>query len=139
MYQRIFTVGCFDFFHYGHQNLFSKMKELGNKIIAGIHDDKSLEKLKNLKSNEHQPLEIRLTNVRKWANQVFVIPSTDPTLYLQCMGIDQETPETACFVRANDMPNFPGKEYVEIHMSIILVPYTQGISSTQIRKELSKK
>ncbi len=34
------------------------------------------------------------------------------------------------------MPHFPGRGAVEPLMPIQLLPYTQGVSSTQLRKEL---
>ena len=45
----------------------------------------------------------------------------------------------ACFIRANDNINFPGKECVEKRISIEYLPYTKGDSSTQIRKDLQNK
>jgi hypothetical protein len=43
--------------------------------------------------------------------------------------------ETGMFVRGDDMPNFPSRQVVENLMPIKLLPYTEGVSSTQIRKE----
>ena len=34
------------------------------------------------------------------------------------------------------MPHFPGRSVVEPMMPIHLLPYTQGVSSTQLRAEL---
>jgi len=134
-YERIYTVGCFDYFHCGHINLLNKMRKYGNCIIVGIHDDKSIEQLKNLKPNEHQPLKIRMENIKQYADVVFVVPNKDPTFFLECVVQDIDNRDNACFIRANDMLNFPGKTFIENKISIKFVPYTKGISSTQIRND----
>lgn len=139
MYDRIYTVGCFDYLHYGHKSLFSKMREMGKQIVVGIHDDASIEKLKNITKNDHQSLQIRMKNVRKFVDQVFVIPSTDPTIYLECMLLDSDNKNNACFIRADDMPDFPGRRFIESKISVQFLPYTPGVSSTLIRKKNAKE
>ncbi|KAL6063946.1 Cytidyltransferase [Balamuthia mandrillaris] len=79
----IYSVGCFDLFHYGHKILFSRMRRFGGegcKLVIGVHDDLSIYKLKAKWPID--PLEKRLANVAKYADRAFVIPSTDPTPYL---------------------------------------------------------
>ena len=138
-YKHIYTIGCFDFFHSGHEVLFKTMQTMGKRIIVGIHDDTSIEKLKDLQKGQHQPLEVRMKNVRRFADQVYVVASTNPTFYLECMILDSDDKESACYVRSDDMPNFPGREFVEKKIDIQLVPYTMGVSSTEIRKNLNKR
>lgn len=36
----VFTVGCFDLFHYGHVHLFERMASIGKKLIVGVHDSR---------------------------------------------------------------------------------------------------
>lgn len=132
-YERIYTIGCFDYFHYGHQKLLEDMKKRGKIIIVGIHDDDSLEKLKNLSIDEHQPIKTRLSNVKKYADIVYVIPDKNPTFYLDCILRNDDNKKTSCYIRGDDMPNFPGRELVENRISLEFLPYTVGISSTQIR------
>jgi hypothetical protein len=42
-------------------------------------------------------------------------------------------------MRADDMPNFPGRELVEKRISLEFVDYTKGISSTQKRNNNQRK
>ena len=139
MYDRVYTIGCFDFFHYGHKRLLERLKQKGDKLIVGVHDDSSIEKLKNLKPDEHDPIETRMNNVKQIADIVYVIPDTDPTFYLKCIVRDDDNMENSCFMRGDDMPNFPGKDFVENKISIEYLSYTQGISSTKIRENNKKK
>jgi len=138
MFERVYTIGCFDHFHQGHINLLTSMKKLGRRIIVGIHDDMSLESLKNLTPDEHEPIQTRMAKIRPYVDNVYVVPDCDPTFFLQCMVLPEDNLETmtSCYARADDMPNFPGRKFIETRMEIYLIPYTHGISSTEIRKNL---
>jgi cytidyltransferase-like protein len=136
VYDRIYTIGCFDWFHDGHRNLLNKMKNMGKVVIAGVHDDESIEQLKNLHKDEHQDVTTRMTNVKTLADIVYIIPTRDPSFYLESMIRLDDNKHNACFVRADDNLNFPGKHIVNDKIDLIFLPYTKGISSTQIRKNM---
>ena len=42
----IYVDMCADMFHYGHVRFLEKAKTLGNKLIVGIHSDKTIESYK---------------------------------------------------------------------------------------------
>ena len=129
---KVYTIGCFDLFHFGHVNLIQRMRKLGKKIIVGVHDSRSIYKLKNRVPVDST--EKRMLNVKTVADEVFCIADTDPSNYMSCI-VNLRKNETALFVRGDDMPNFPSRKVVENLMPIKLIPYTDGVSSTQIRKE----
>lgn len=37
---KVYTIGCFDLFHHGHVQLIKRMRELGKKVIVGVHDSR---------------------------------------------------------------------------------------------------
>ena len=39
---KVYTVGCFDLFHHGHIKLIERMREIGKKVIVGVHDSRRL-------------------------------------------------------------------------------------------------
>jgi len=132
----IYSIGCFDLFHWGHRSLIDKMRQQGDKIVIGIHDDESIYKLK--KKYPVDPLEKRMENLKKHVDQVYVIPSTDPTPYISA-AIDRTKISDSCYLRGDDMPNFPARTLIEeLGINVIFVPYTQGVSSTQLRNEMIK-
>jgi len=143
--RKVYTIGCFDLFHRGHQNVLMSLREFGAFLIVGIHDDESYFKLKNKYTIDN--LEARITNVKPFADQIYVIPSTDPLLYIKNMVSDQDIANgSCCYARGDDMLNFPSREWVESVMPVHFVPRTEGCSSTLIRtiyhsesQELRKK
>lgn len=135
-YDRVFSVGCFDHFHYGHKKILTDMRKYGKELIIGIHDDTSIELLKNLTPNAHKPLSERLLELKPYCDRVFIINSTDPTDALRAIISDNDNKDNAIFIRGDDNQNFPGIELVKEKISIKYLPYTSSISATKIRKDL---
>lgn len=129
---KVYTVGCFDLFHHGHIKLIERMRKLGKTVIVGVHDSRSIYKLKNRVPVDSTAL--RMLNVKKYADVVFCISGTDPSAFMTCIVNLKET-QTSLYVRGDDMLDFPSKQTVENLMPIKYLPYTSGVSSTQIRKE----
>jgi len=130
--RKVYTIGCFDLFHRGHQNVLHSLREFGYFIVAGIHDDESYFKLKNKYTIDN--LETRMKNVKPFVDQLFVIPSTDPLLYIKSVVSEQDIATgSCCYARGDDMLNFPGREWVESVMPVYFVPRTEACSSTLIR------
>lgn len=143
--RKVYTIGCFDLFHRGHQNVLLSLREFGAYLIVGIHDDESYFKLKNKYTIDN--LETRINNVKPFADQIYVIPSTDPLLYIKSMVSKEDISNgSCCYARGDDMLKFPSREWVESVMPVHFVPRTEGCSSTLIRtiyhadsKELRQK
>jgi hypothetical protein len=75
-----------------------------------------------------------MLNVKTLADEVFCIAGCDPSNYIACI-VNLDKNETALYVRGDDMIDFPSREVVENLMPIKFLPYTRGVSSTQIRNE----
>ena len=58
----------------------------------------------------------------------------DPSDFMTCI-VDLGANETAMYVRGNDMLDFPSKKLVEHMMPIKYLPYTEGVSSSQLRDQ----
>lgn len=129
---KVYTIGCFDLFHFGHVELINRMRELGKKVIIGVHDSRSIYKLK--KRVPVDSTEKRMMNVKTVADEVFCIAGCDPSNFMSCI-VNLGKNETALYVRGDDMPDFPSREVVESLMPIKLLPYTEGVSTTKLRKE----
>ena len=108
------------------------LREFGCYIVAGVHDDESYFQLKKKYTIDN--LETRMENAKPYVDQLFVIPSTDPLVYIKSM-VSQQDIETGacCYARGDDMLNFPGREWIESVMPVHFVPRTEACSSTLIR------
>lgn len=130
---KVYTVGCFDLFHDGHRILLQRMRQFGREVIVGVHDSRSIHKLKSRVPVDGT--ETRMLNVKRYADQVFCVAGTDPSNFIKSIVHLREN-ETAVYVRGDDMADFPSRKVVEELMTVKFLPYTNGVSSTQLRKEL---
>ncbi len=81
MFDYIFTIGCFDKLHKGHIKLLQTMQKQTTKIIVGLHDNNSIEKLKNI--SDIDSYENRKKNLLEYVYDVFIIADIDPTKAIQ--------------------------------------------------------
>lgn len=130
---KVFTIGCFDLFHEGHRLLLQRMRQFGREVIVGVHDSRSIFKLKSRVPIDGT--EKRMINVKTYADQVYCVAATDPAAFVTCIVHLKEN-ETAIYVRGDDMADFPSRHVVEELMPVKFLPYTNGISTTKLRKEL---
>jgi cytidyltransferase-like protein len=137
--EKVYTVGCFDQFHYGHIKLLDSMKCFGKYVIVCIHDDDSLQKLKNLEPNQHKNINDRIADIQPYCDEIHVVNSIDPTETLRQIVHKNDNFDNAVFIRGDDNKNFPGKSFIESRISIQYHPYTQSISSTMIRKQFRNR
>ena len=66
---------------------------------------------------------------------MFCVAGTDPTPFI-ISAIDLQKGETALYIRGNDMENFPSRDVVSAIMPVKLLPYSSGISSSQLRRTI---
>ena len=109
-------------------NLLQALREFGDYLVVGIHDDASYFELK--KKRPIQFLSERMAQIKPLVDQIYVIPATDPTAFIRNMVSEQDD---CCYVRGEDMRNFPGRDFVESVMPVYFLPRSQGVSSTLVR------
>lgn len=133
-YDVVVTVGCFDWLHWGHEGLLHRLASRP-VLIVGVHSSESVKRLKG--TDEVQTTEERVNNLRTFTDDVFVVQDDDPTdelrRFLTARFGTGRIPR-ACYVRADDKPDFPGEAYVRTVMDVKLVPYFEPISSTAVRQ-----
>lgn len=135
------TVGVFDVFHEGHENLLTKMLERGEHLFVILHDD-----LSTMRNKRHVPVQSyvhRADMLQKWAVannvSITIVETTlaDPSKEIQFV-IDEckSGVMDLVYLRGDDWLEFPGREVLEQNgIEIEFVPYTEGVSTTEIRKE----
>ena len=81
MFEYIFTIGYFNKLHQDHIKLLEHMKKQTEKIIIGLFDDKSIEKIKNI--SDFDSYDNRKKNLEKYAYHIFMINDINPTKSIQ--------------------------------------------------------
>lgn len=135
----VFLAAVCDLTHEGHFNLFKKMRETGKKTIVILHDDASVFRIKN--KIPIQNLEQRIANVKltELIDEVLCTYSEEPNREFEYI-VKRYGLENIEYFRGDDLTQgFPGQWYLEQEgVKITFLPYTKGVSSTQIRDEICR-
>lgn len=128
--KKVITYGTYDLLHYGHMNLLKRVKALGDYLIVGITSDqydKSRGKL-----NVNQSLMERIEAVKKTglADQIIVEEYDGQKLD------DIKKYKVDIFAIGSD---WIGKfDYLNEYCTVIYLPRTEGISSSELRNQTHK-
>ena len=125
--RRVITYGTYDLLHYGHIELLRRAKQHGDYLIVALSTDE-FNKLKNKKSYyNYEQRKMMLESIRY---------------------VDLVIPENNWEQKTDDVKNFKvdtflmghdweGEfDFLKDHCEVIYLKRTEGISTTQIKKEL---
>lgn len=125
--KKVITYGTFDLFHQGHYNLLKRAKNLGDYLIVGVTTDNfDLERGKmNTCNNVMERIEaVRATGL---ADQIVIEEYRGQKIDdIQKYGVD-------IFAIGSDWEGY--FDYLNEFCKVVYLPRTEGISSTQLRKE----
>lgn len=124
-YNRMYTSGCFDIFHYGHLNILLKSKELCNYLIVGVSTDELIEKEKGKRP---------------------IIPFNERVKVVQAIGVvDEVIPQEdknkqkivdKYHIDAISVGDDWRGRYPEVTCAMEYFPYTKNVSSTILKDTL---
>ena len=124
---KVITYGTYDLFHYGHQRLLERAKELGDYLIVGVTAD-DFDK-KRGKINVHQSLMERIESVRATglADEIIVEEYEGQKIDdIKRFDVDIFT------VGSDWVGHF---DYLKEYCDVIYLPRTEGVSSSDIRSK----
>lgn len=133
-YKTGYTVGTFDLFHIGHLNLLKQAKEYCDYLIVGVHSDEWVFECKN--RNTIIPYEDRaqIVSAIRYVDEVVKNESRSKIEAWNRYHFD------VAFIgddwKGTEVWNKIEEELKERGCDTIYVPYTKGISTTDIRKKL---
>lgn len=133
-YKTGYTVGTFDLFHIGHLNLLKQAKEYCDYLIVGVHSDEWVFECKN--RNTIIPYEDRaqIVSAIRYVDEVVKNESRSKIEAWNQYHFD------VAFIgddwKGTEVWNKIEEELKERGCDTIYVPYTKGISTTDIRKKL---
>ena len=134
-----FTTGVFDLFHIGHLNLLERCKAMCSYLIVAICDD---DYVRNVKHKEPvYPLEerVRIIGALKCVDEVVVINTADVE---DKMAALQKYRFDVLFSgddwKGTERYNRTEQQFAKVGAAIEYLPYTKGVSTTEIKEKLNK-
>jgi len=127
--KKVITYGTFDLLHVGHINLIRRAKEMGDYLIVGLSTDEFNEMKNKQASQSYENRKIILESIkyideviaeRTWEQKIDDIKKYDIDLFV--IGDDWE-----------------GKfDYLREYCDVVYLPRTVGVSTTQLKSDISK-
>ncbi|UEX89838.1 glycerol-3-phosphate cytidylyltransferase [Staphylococcus ratti] len=128
--KRVITYGTYDLLHYGHIELLRRAREMGDYLVVALSSDE-FNRIKNKKS--YYNFEQRKMMLESIRYVDLVIPENDWSQ----KETDVEKYEIDTFVMGHD---WEGEfDFLKDKCEVIYLKRTEGISTTQIKKELYGK
>lgn len=132
-----YTCGVFDLLHVGHLNLLERCKEYCDVLIVGVCDDKYVREIKGKEPIYKEEQRVRLLNALKVvdvAELVTIEETDDKMLALNKFHFDvlfsgDDWKGSERYLKTE-------KQFEEYGASIEYLPYTQGISTTDIKTKI---
>ncbi|MBQ6667614.1 MAG: SDR family NAD(P)-dependent oxidoreductase [Bacteroidales bacterium] len=126
--------GTFDLFHIGHLNLIRRAKQCCDWLVVGVHADAS-----HKGKETFIPLQERMEIVRsiKYVDQVILSESEDSDVYFKGR-VKYDFLFVGSDYKGTERFNRYERLFENTGVKIIYFPYTEGTSSTQLRKVISK-
>ena len=133
--KKVITFGVYDLLHIGHVLLFKKAKELGDYLIVAVQDDDVIRKYKPEAEMVYSINErLMMVGAIKYVDEVVVYRNVDKDIQKIDFDVFAKGPDQnhEGFQRAIDWCRDNERE-------IVVIPRTEGISSTMLRniKKLS--
>ena len=127
-----YTTGVFDMLHIGHLNVIKRAKEQCDYLVVGVSTDELVRAEKN--KTPVIPFEERLELVRALKYVDDAVPQEDKNK----MGAWERIRFNKMFVgsdwQGTDTWKAYEKQFEAVGVEIVYLPYTDGVSSTQLTK-----
>ena len=128
-----YTTGVYDLFHIGHLNLFKNAKGLCDKLVVGV----TVDELVSYKGKQAMiPFEDRIEIVRSCKYVDAAVPQYDMDKLIACKKLGASVLFVGDDWYSTEKWQEYERQFEEEGIRIVYFPYTQGTSSTQIRKAL---
>ena len=138
MFENVYVIGVFDLFHRGHVEFLKKARSLGKNLIVAVNGDEMVASYKRKPLySESDRLEI-LKSCR-FVDEAFIISVYDNKEFIEKYKIDAIVHGDDWEVNSYMRQIRVTKEYLkEKKVELVLLPYTSGISTSQIRKMIKE-
>lgn len=132
-----YTAGVFDLFHIGHLNLLERCKSMCDKLIVGVCDDDYVINIKHKEPVFDENERVRILNALKCVDEAVLVnfEITDNKM-LALKKFNFDVLFSGDDWKGSERYNKTERQFAELGVSIEYLPYTKGISSTEIKKKI---
>lgn len=130
--KRILTYGTFDLLHYGHIRLLKRAKELGDYLVVALSTDEFNAGKGKKAFHDYETRKMMLEAIRYVD---LVIPEENWEQKID----DIKTYHIDTVVMGDDWASSDKFDYLKEYCELVFLERTEGISTTQIKQDLSSK
>ena len=132
----VFTNGCFDLIHLGHLEILARSADLGDKLIVGINSDMSIKKIKgNARPIIEEDSRAKQLAAIEFIDAVILFNEDTPYDLINILKPDVLT--KGGDYKKNDIV---GNQLInEEHGEVVIIPLTQGYSTTSILEKIKNE
>lgn len=139
----VFTAAVMDLCHRGHLNLLNAMRQeagIDGRVIVILHDDKSIYETKGripLQNFEQRKQNLLITGL---VDEVILTTDYRHLAKMIEYVVEVNKGNEFLFMRGDDWQEFPARTTLEVmEIPIKFIKYTEGVTSTLLRKELANE
>ena len=133
-----YTCGVFDLFHVGHLNLLEKCKEMCDILIVGVCNDEYVHNIKKKTPVYTEEQRVRILNALKVVDKAVLVnveETNDKMLAWQKFEFDVLF--SGDDWKGSERYKKTERQFEKVGCVIEYLPYTQGISTTEIKDKIS--
>lgn len=134
-YKLGYTTGVFDLFHIGHLNILRKAKEYCEELIVGVSTDELVFDYKNKFPVIPYVERVEIVSAIKYVDKV--VPQKNRDKFEAWENIRFDVMFVGDDWKGNKLFLDLEKQFNKVGVDIVYFPYTQGISSTILRKRVN--
>ena len=127
--RRVLTYGTFDLLHYGHIRLLRRAAELGDYLVVALSTDE-FNASKGKQSFYSDGVRKEMLEAIRYVDLVIPEDSWEQKIS------DIETYHIDTVVMGADWADSPRFDYLKDHCNLVFLDRTDGISTTDVKKEL---
>lgn len=135
-----YTAGVFDLFHVGHLNLIERCKAMCDYLIIGVCDDDYVRNIKKKEPVIKEGDRVRILNALKAVDEAVIVNyeiTDNKMLALDKFKFDvlfsgDDWKGTERYQKTEE-------QFAKVGVAIEYLPYTHGVSSSQIKETMAKK
>ena len=138
-YQIGYTCGVFDMFHVGHLNLLEKCKSMCDYLIVGVCNDDYVRNIKHKEPVYSEQDRVRILEALKVVDRaelVTIEETNDKILAIEKFHFDVLF--SGDDWKGSERYQKTEEQFKKYGAFIEYFPYTQGISTTQIKEKIKK-